>query len=73
MLSRKTKSIYRGSPKLLRTENNCYAQIGKCDRCGGKKFTSVSKSDVQNGNGLLSMLGSKTPLAKILILGDLIF
>ena len=40
----------------------------KCAICNGKKSKFIKKQD---GKGLLSKLGIKTPLSKIPLLGDI--
>ena len=42
----------------------------KCAICGSKKSKFIKK---QQGTGLLINLGIKTPLAKIPLLGDILF
>ena len=66
----KKRTAYIGKPKLIRTKNNRYILKGQCSICKTNKTRFVSKKE---GNGLLSMLGIKTPLSKIPILGDIIF
>ena len=61
------------NPQIGRTKSNRYPLVGKCIKCGGMKIAFVSKSDAQNENGLLLMLGINIPLAEIPIHRDLIF
>ena len=44
--------------------------LSKCAICGSKKSKSIKKQD---GKGILSNLGTKTPLSKIPVLGDILF
>ena len=67
----KTKTGFDGKPKIARTKNNRLVVAGKCDRCGSKKVSFISRN--KKGSGLLSMLGIKTGLSKIPILGDILF
>ena len=57
-------------PKIFRTKNNRYVLKSKCSSCGNKKSKFVKKQEAQ---GLLSMMGLKTPFSKIPLLGDLLF
>ena len=42
--------------------------LSKCPICGSKKLRFIKN---QEAKGLLSNLGIKTPLSKVLILGDI--
>ena len=55
-------------PKIVRTKNNRLAMQSKCSFCGIKKSRFVKE---QEAKGLLSNLGTKTPLSKIPLLGVL--
>ena len=44
--------------------------LSKCAICSSKKSRFVKN---QAGKGLLSKLGSKTPLSKVPVLGDILF
>ena len=44
--------------------------LSKCAICGSKKSKFINK---QEAKGLLSKLGMKTPLSKMLVLGDISF
>ena len=44
--------------------------LSKCAICGGRKSKFMKKQD---GKGILSSLGVKTPLSKIPLLGDVLF
>ena len=55
-------------PKMVKTKNNRLLMQSKCSVCGTKKFRFVKKQDAK---GLLSNLGIKTPMSKILLLNVL--
>ena len=55
-------------PKMVRTKNNRLAMQSKCSVCGIKKSRFVKE---QEAKGLLSNLGIRTPLSKILLLNVL--
>ena len=55
-------------PKMVRTKNNRLLMQFKCSVCGTKKSRFVKEQDAK---GLLSNLGIKTPLSKILLLNVL--
>ena len=44
--------------------------LSKCAVCGSKKSKFINK---QEASGLLSKLGTKTPLSKIPLFGDVFF
>ena len=44
--------------------------LSKCSMCGGKKSRFIKN---QEGKGLLSNLGLRTPLSKVWILADILF
>ena len=56
------------NPKIIKIRKQP-TLTGLCNVCNTKKFKFVSN---QEGEGLLSMLGIKTPLAKIPILGPIL-
>ena len=56
-------------PKMVRTKNNRLIMQSKCPVCGIKKSRFVKE---QEGKGLLSSLGIKTPLIKIPLLNVLL-
>ena len=56
------------NPKMFRTKNNRLIMEAKCPVCGIKKSRFVKE---QEAKGLLSNLGIKTPLSKILLLNIL--
>ena len=55
-------------PKMVRTKNNRLVMQSKCSVCGIKKSRFVKE---QEAKGLLSNLGVKTRLSKILLLNVL--
>ena len=55
--------------KIVRTENNRLVTQSKCSVCGIKKSRFIKE---QEAKGLLSNLGIKTPLSKILLLNILL-
>ena len=55
-------------PRMVRTKNNRLVTQSKCSVCGIKKSRFVKG---QEAKGLLSNLGIKTPLSKILLLNIL--
>ena len=55
-------------PKMVRTKNNRLLMQSKCSVCGTKKSRFVKEQDAK---GLLSNLGIKAPLSKILLLNVL--
>ena len=56
-------------PKMVRTKTNRLIMQEKCPVCGIKKSRFVKE---QEGKGLLSSLGIKTPLIKIPLLNVLL-
>ena len=62
-----TKNI---DPQVSSTSNGKLMILSKCAICNSKKSKFINK---QEAKGLLSNLGIKTPLSKILILGDVLF
>ena len=42
----------------------------KCAKCASKKLRFMKEQDAK---GILSILGLKTPLNKVLLLGDILF
>ena len=62
-----TKNI---NPQVSSTSNGELMILSKCAICGSIKSKFIEK---QEASGLLSKLGSKTPLSKIPILGDALF
>ena len=62
-----TKSI---NPKVSNSNNFKTMILSKCAICGSKKLEFIKK---QEASGRLSNLPLKTPLSKILLLGDIVF
>ena len=60
-----TKNI---DPKIVKTKNNTLVMQSKCSVCEIKKSRFIKE---QEAKGLLSNLGIKTPLSKILLLNIL--
>ena len=55
-------------PEMFRTKNNRWLIQSKCSVCQNKKSIFIREQDAK---GLLSNLGMKTPLSKILLLNVL--
>ena len=62
-----TKNI---NPQVSSTSNGKFMILSKCAVCGSKKSKFINK---QEASGLLSKLGTKTPLSKIPLFGDVFF
>ena len=62
-----TESI---NPKVSKTTNGKTMILSKCAIYGSKKSKFIKE---QQGKGLLSNLGLRTPLNKIPVLGDILF
>ena len=60
-----TKSI---NPKIVRNRQNRSMIQSNCAICGSKKFRFIKE---QQAMGILSNLGIKTPLSKVLLLNIL--
>ena len=58
------------NPKVSKTSNNRILILSKCAICGSKKSRSIKN---QEAKGLLSILGIKTPLTKVPVLGHILF
>ena len=58
------------NPQVSSTSNGKMMILSKCAICGSKKSKFINK---QEAKGLLSKLGIKTPLSKVLLLGDILF
>ena len=63
-----TESI---DPKISATSNGKTMILSKCAICGTKKSRKNKKK--QGAKGLFSILGIRTPLSKIPLLGDVLF
>ena len=57
------------NPKVLGTSNSKATILSKCAICGNKKSRFINN---QEAKGLLSNLGLRTPLNKVLLLGDIL-
>ena len=58
------------NPKVSKTSTGRTMVLSKCAICGSKKSRFIKN---QEAKGLLGNLGIKTPLSKVLILGDILF
>ena len=58
------------NPKMSKTSNGRTILLSNCAICGGKKSKFIKN---QEAKGLLSNLGSGTPLIKVPILGNILF
>ena len=58
------------NPKIFKTKNGRLIMQSKCADCGIKKSRFVKE---QEAKGLLSSLGLKTRLSKVLLFGDIFF
>ena len=56
--------------RVSNTSNGRATLLSKCVICGSKKSRFIK---IQEAKGLLSNLGVRTPLSKVLILGDILF
>ena len=57
-------------PKVSATNNGRTMILSRCAICGSKKSKFIKKQETK---GLLSNLGIRTPLSKIVLLGDVLF
>ena len=57
-------------PKVSKTSNGRKTILSKCEICRNKKSRFIKN---QEGKGILSNLGVRTPLNKVIILGDILF
>ena len=58
------------NPKVSNTSNGRKTVLSKCAICGSKKSRFIKN---QEGKGLLSNLGVRTPLSKVPVLCDILF
>ena len=58
------------NPKVSKTSNGRTMLLSNCAICNSKKSRFIKN---QEGKGLLSNLGVRTPLTKVPILGDILF
>ena len=56
--------------RVSKTSNGRTMVLSKCAICGSEKSRFIKN---QEAKGLLSNLGTKTPLSKVPILGDILF
>ena len=64
------KNAESKNPKVVRTENERTILLLKCTLCDSKKSKFIKE---QEASGLLSSLGIRTPLSKILLVSPLLF
>ena len=64
--NKNTESI---NPRVSKRTNAKTMMLSKCAICGSKKSKFIKE---QQAKGLLSILGIKTPLNKIPLLGDIL-
>ena len=64
------KDIKKIDSKVSNTSNDRKTILSKCVIYGSKKSRFIKD---QEGKGLLSNLGVKTPLSRVAILGDILF
>ena len=58
------------NPRVSKTSNGKTMVLSKCAICGSKKSRFIKN---QEAKGLLSNLGTRTPLSKVQRLGDILF
>ena len=58
------------NPKVVRTKNGIIMLSSKCEVCDWKQSKLIKE---QKASELLSILGIKTPLIKILLVGPFLF
>ena len=58
------------NPRVSKTSNNRTMILSNCAKCGSEKSRFIKNQEVK---GLLSKLSIRTPLSKVLILGDILF
>ena len=56
--------------KVSKTNNGKTMMLSKCAICGSKKSKFIKKKQV---SGILRSVGIRTPLNKILVLGNILF
>ena len=56
--------------KVSKTSNGRIMVLSKCAICDSKKLKFIKN---QEAKGLLSNLGTRTPLSKVPVLGDILF
>ena len=58
------------NPRVSKTSNGRTMALSKCAICDSKKSIFIKNRETK---GLLSNLGIRTPLSKVLILGNILF
>ena len=58
------------NPRVSNTSNGRTMILSKCAICGSKKSRFIKN---QEAKGLLTNLGIKKPLSKVLLLGEILF
>ena len=58
------------NPRVSKTSNGKKMLLSKCAICGSKRSRFIKK---QEASGILSSLGLKTPLSRVLLLRDIFF
>ena len=64
------KTTEKIDPNVYAASNGRTMILPKCPICGSKKSKFIKK---QEANALLSNLSIRTPLSRILLLGDVLF
>ena len=64
------KNTESKNPKVVKKKYRKIMLLSKCAVCDSKKSKFIKE---QEASGLLTTLGIKTPLSKILLLGPLLF
>ena len=67
-VKKKTKKTENKNSKVFKTKNGRFMLKSICSVCNNKKSRFISKNE---GSGLLSSLGIKTPLSKVPLLNVL--
>ena len=64
------KNTQSNDPVTVKTSNGKTMVLSKCVVCGARKSKFIKQREAK---ALLSNLGIRTPLSKILLLGDILF
>ena len=64
------KNTESKNPNVARSKNGRIMLLSKCAMCNSKKSKFIKQ---QEASALLSMLGIKTPLIKVTLVGPLLF
>ena len=67
---KRRKNTENINPRVSKTSNGRTMIISKCAICDSKKSWFIKN---QEAKGLLSNLGTRTPLSKVPTLGDILF